>query len=145
MQWLGGCGFPNFQHTTIRSGQDDSHDLMRAELLSEARPRPVNPRLQEPMLDGCQEVIGQHTKKDVSLGPIFEVLKNRSLHQGALHVSKRIFDPRQQNVEAPDFIGRQILTIPLQHIAAVELFGHRFLVGLLLPGQLFFLESKPIR
>ena len=83
------------------------------------------------MLDGRQQVIGEHTKKDVSLGPVLELMKNRPSHQ---RISKRIFDRGQKDVEAPDFIPRQILPARLQYVAAIEFLRHRLLVGLLLPG-----------
>ena len=92
---------------------------MGAELLTDRPPGGVNAGLQEPVLDGRQQVVGQHTQENMRLRPVFEVMKNGPLHQRTLQVSKGIFHARQQHVGAPDLIGRQILPVGLQDIAAV--------------------------
>ena len=38
VQWLGRCGFPDFQHAAIGCGQNNGRDLMSAELLADAPP-----------------------------------------------------------------------------------------------------------
>ena len=79
----------------------------------------MHPGLQEPKLDGGQEVIGQHTQEDMRLRPVCQVMKDRPFHQRTLYLSKRIFDARQQDAGAPDFIRRQVVPIRFQEIAAV--------------------------
>ena len=108
---------------------------MCAELLANGPPGSVNAFVEESLFDGDQEMIGKDTQKDVRLGPILQVVENGALHQRALHGSEGRLDPRQQNVGAPDFIGRQILTVCLQHIASIELCCNRFFLGVLLPGN----------
>ena len=54
VQWLGSCGFPDFQHAAVGCGQNNGRDLMSAELLANAPPGGVNPGLQESVLDGRQ-------------------------------------------------------------------------------------------
>ena len=95
VQRFGGCGFPDFQHAAVGCGQNNGRDLMGAELLANAPPRSVNPGLQEPVLDGRQQVIGQHTKEDVGLGPVFQMMKNRPLHERTFHVPECIFHSGQ--------------------------------------------------
>ena len=80
-------------------------------------------------------MVGKDTQKDVRLGPILKVVENGTLPQRALHGSEGRLDPRQQNVGAPDFIGRQILPVCLQHIASIELCSKRFFLGVLLLGN----------
>src|SRR3970040_1481016 len=52
-------------------------------------------------------MVGKDTQKDVRLDPILKVVENGTLPQRALHGSEGRLEPRQQNVGAPDFIGRR--------------------------------------
>lgn len=96
----------DLQDSTICGWQYDRNDLMRAELLADAPPGGVNPLVQESLFDSNQQVIRQDAQEDVRLRSILKVVENRPLHQGSLHVSKRIFHSREQNVGAPNLIGR---------------------------------------
>jgi hypothetical protein len=62
-----------------------------------------NPRLQEAMLNGCQQVISQQAKKDVRLRPILQVMKIGRSINGPLRISKGIFQTYQRHVETSDF------------------------------------------
>ena len=95
VQWFGRCGFPDFEHATVRCGQNDCRYLVSAELLAKSLPGSVNASLQEPVLDGGQQVVGQHTKEDVRLCPVFQMMKNRPLHERTLHVPKCVFHSRE--------------------------------------------------
>ena len=95
----------------------------------------MNSGLQEPVLDSRQQMVGQHTKENVSLRPIFQMMKNRPLHQGALDVPECIFHSSQQNISAPDFIGRQILPVRLENIATVQFFGDRLFIRVFFPRE----------
>ena len=68
---LGSGGFADFQYSAVFIfGQNDGDDLMRAEFLANGPPGGVNSSLQEPVLDGGQQMVGQHTKENVSLCPV---------------------------------------------------------------------------
>ena len=86
---------------------------MCAKLLADGPPGSVDALVEESLFDGDQEMIGKDTQKDVSLGAILKVVENGTLAQRALHGSEGRLHPRQQNVGAPDFIGRQILPVSL--------------------------------
>jgi len=44
----------------------------------------VNPGLQEPVLDRSQQMIGQHTKEDVGLHSVLQMMENGPLQQRAV-------------------------------------------------------------
>ena len=68
---LGSGGFADFQYSAVFIfGQNDGDDLMRAEFLANGPPGGVNSSLQEPVFDGGQQMVGQHTKENVSLCPV---------------------------------------------------------------------------
>ena len=69
-----------------------------------------------------------------------QVMENGPLGQRALHRAEGRFHARQQDVGAPDLVGRQVLAIRLQHVAAVEFLGDRFLLAVLLPRQRLLLR-----
>ena len=87
------------------------------------------PLSQQRVLDRDQQVVGQHAQKDVRLHPMLEVVEDRALAERALHVAEGIFDPRQQDVEAPGLLGAQVGAIGAQQIGAVELLGALVLLG----------------
>ena len=68
---FGNGGFADFQDSTVFIfGQNNRDDLVRAELLANGPPGGVNSGLQEPVLDGGEQMVSQHAKEDVSLCPI---------------------------------------------------------------------------
>jgi hypothetical protein len=49
----------------------------RAELLAQGRPRGMQVAVQESLLDRHQQVVSQHTKQDVGLGVILQMVEDR--------------------------------------------------------------------
>src|SRR3972149_7497535 len=94
--------FSDLHDPAVSCWQYHRDNLMRAELLADAPPGGVNPLVQESLFDSNQQVIGQHTQKDGRLRSILKLVENRPLHQRSLHVSKRLFHSREQNVGAPN-------------------------------------------
>ena len=133
---FGSGGFTDFQDSAVFIfGQNDRDDLVCAELLANGPPGGVNSSLQEPVLDGGQQMVSQHTKEDVSLCPVLQMMENRSLHQRTFDVAEGIFHSSEKNVGAPDFVSRQIPPIGLENITAVEFFGDRLFVGEFFPRE----------
>jgi hypothetical protein len=50
----------------VLAGQDDGADLMRLERVPHARPRGVNSLVEERFFDGCQQMVCDHTKKNMT-------------------------------------------------------------------------------
>lgn len=135
---LGRRGFADCQKSAVFIfGQNDSDDLVCGELLANGPPGGVNSGLQEPMLDGGEQMIGQHAKEDVSLCPILQMMENGPLHQWTFNVAEGVFHSSEQNIGAPNFIGRQILSISLENVTAVEFLGDRLFVREFFPRQVF--------
>ncbi len=118
----------DFQNLAVCHRQHHRNHLMRAQLLAQAPPRRVHSPIQEPLLDGHEQVISQDAEKDMRLHAIFELMKNGPLGEQTLHCPERRFYPGEQNIGAPDFIGTQILPIGPQYIAPVQLLGDRLLL-----------------
>jgi hypothetical protein len=77
---LRGGGLTDFQQVAICGRQDRRDDLMGAQLLTQGRPGGVDLVIEEGLLDGDQQVIGQNTQKDVSLDALWSRWKiGRSL------------------------------------------------------------------
>jgi len=51
--------------------------------------------LQEGALNTDQQVVGQHTQKDVGSGPSLQMMKDGSLAQGAFHRAEGNLNPRR--------------------------------------------------
>jgi hypothetical protein len=67
-----------------------------AELLAQGPPRGVDvAAIQESLLDGYQQTLGQHAEENVCLGAMLQMMEDRPLHQGALHGTKGRFHPGQ--------------------------------------------------
>src|SRR5215468_1693609 len=89
---FGSGGFPDFQYSAVRIlGENDGDDLMRTQLLANGPPRGMNARLQEPMLDGGQQMVSQNAKENVGLCPVLQMMKDRPLHQRTLDITEGIF------------------------------------------------------
>src|SRR5207237_3909577 len=114
-------------------GQDNADDLMGSELIANGPPGGVHAGLQEAVLDGGQQMVSQHAKKNVGLGAVLQMMKNRPLHQRTLDVAEGIFHPRQQDISAPDFLCGQILPIRFENIATVEFLSRRLLIANYVP------------
>ncbi len=113
----------DLEHVPIARGQDHCHDLMRCELLAKRRPGCMDARIQEQLLDGNQEVVGQHAEEDVRLHPMLQAVEDRALAERALHRPERRLDPREQDVRPPDLLVGQILPVGLEQVPAVEALG----------------------
>ena len=102
-------------------------------------PRSVHALVEQRVLDGDQQVVGQHTEKDVRFHPTLQVVENRSLAERALHVTEGIFGAREQDVEPPGFLGAQVGAIGAEQIRAVELLRPLVLLGVHLVAERFVL------
>src|SRR5215208_650699 len=91
--------------------------------------------VEEALLDGNQQVIGENAEKDVSLDAMLELVEDGSLAQRALHVAEGVFDAGQQDIEAPRLLGRQVFAIGLQQVGAVEAKGTLLFLVIFLPIQ----------
>jgi len=93
--------------------QHHGHHLMRLQRLAHTRPRGVYVLVQQGLLNGDQQMIGQHAQKDVRLyAPLF-LMVDRSFRQRALQRPEGRFGPRQQNVDPPNFLRTQIRAVGL--------------------------------
>ncbi len=54
----------------------------------------MNSLVEESPLDGGKQVISKDTEKDVRLGTTFQVMENRTLHEGTLHGAECCLDAR---------------------------------------------------
>src|ERR1019366_4289158 len=97
-------------------------DLVRLQRLPRRRPRGVDAGIQQGLLDGDQQMVGQHAEKNVRLHAPFFVVKDRPLSQWRLQRPKGRFGPRQQCVDPPSLIRAQIRTVGLQQVTPIELF-----------------------
>src|SRR4030042_2536684 len=95
----------------------------------------MNSLIQESLLDGGKQVVSKDTQKDVCLGTTLQVMENRTLHEGTLHGAECCFHTCEKHVGAPNLIGRQILSVRSQNVAAIRLLGNRFLLHVFLPGK----------
>src|SRR5215472_11656709 len=100
---LGDGRFANFQYPATARGQNNGSHMMSTELLAKTPPRGVNPGLQEPVLDRSQQMIGQHTKEDMGLHSVLQMMENGPLQQRSLDVAEGILHAREQNVSPPNF------------------------------------------
>ena len=69
--------------------------------------------IQESALNTDQQVVGQHTQKDMSFDPAFQPVEDGSLAQGAFHRTEGSFNPAQQHISAPDVFGTQVAAAAL--------------------------------
>ena len=106
MLGLGRGGPADFEQVPVGGRQDGCDDLVGAELLTERRPRGVDGLVEESLLNGDQQVVGEHTKEDVCLDAVLKMVEDRPLAQRAFHVAKSILDAGQQDIEAPCLLGR---------------------------------------
>lgn len=106
-----GYGSPNKQGTSATHGAP----LGAEEIIATKEALGWRQRL----LDRYQKVISQDGQKDVRLYPLFKLVVNRTHQQRTLYRSKRVLDPREQHVESPGLIGRQIVAIALENITTV--------------------------
>ena len=87
--------FPDLEKLATRSRQHRSDHLMGGELFAQGRPRGMYLFSQKAGFDRNQQVIGQHSEKDVGLHSILELMKDRTLPEWALQIAKGILDSGQ--------------------------------------------------
>ncbi len=92
--------------------------------------------IEEGLLDGDQQVIGQNAQKDVSLDAPLELVEDRPLTERAFHVTKCVFDTGQQDIKAPSFFGREVFAVGLEQVGAVEAQGALSFSAVLVPAEL---------
>ena len=68
--------FANPQGPAVAGGQHHGDHLVGAELLAQRPPGGVHARVQEPFLDGHQQMVSQDAEEDMGLGATFEVMEN---------------------------------------------------------------------
>src|SRR6266436_3436135 len=122
MRGFGRRVFSYSQYQSAVGGRHNLKNLMRLQSLAHGGPRGVDALVEKSLLNGNQQMVGQHTKKDVRFHSPFLVMKDRPLAQRRLERSKRRLSPRQQNVNSPSLFGAQISAICLEQIAAVQFF-----------------------
>ena len=110
-----GC-LADLQDPAIGRGQHDGRDLVGRQLPPQRGPRRMAPLVETPLLDGHEEMVGEHAEEDVGLHAVLEVVEDRALHQGSLQGAKRGLDPREQDVEAPDLVVREVVPIGLEQV-----------------------------
>lgn len=86
-------------------------------------PQGVDLLVQQGLLDRHEQVIGEHTEEDVGFDPRLDLVEDRSLGERGLHSAERVFDARQQGVDAPHFVVTEIAAIGLEDGIGVEAFG----------------------
>src|SRR5664279_2444940 len=82
-------------------GQYNRIDLVRLQRLADGRPRSVDAGIEQGLLDGNQQMVGQYAEKNMRLHPSLFVVKDRPLTQWRLECPKRCFRSRQQSVDSP--------------------------------------------
>src|SRR5438045_2949770 len=115
---------------------------MGSELIANGSPGGVHAGLQEAVLDGGQQMVSQHAKKNVGLGAVLQMMKNRALHQRTLDVAEGILHPREQDISAPDFTCGQILPIRFENIATVEFLSGGLFIGKFVPREILLDRSE---
>src|SRR5438046_9985825 len=96
---------------------------MGSELLANGSAGGVDDGLQEAVIDGGQQMVSQHAKKNVGLGAVLQMMKNRALHQRTLDVAEGILHPRERDITAPDLACGQILPSRFENMSTVEFAG----------------------
>ena len=125
----------DLEHVPGARGQDHAHDLVRGQFRAQRCPGGMDARIQEPLLDGDQQVVGQHAEEDVRLHPVRQPVEDRALAERALHGPERRLDPREQDVGPPDLFVGEVVPIGLEQVPAVEALGDRLLRPILCPGD----------
>jgi hypothetical protein len=68
----------------------------------------MDPLVQESLLNSHQQVVGQNTQEDVSLGPVLQMMEDGTFHERTVHGAERALYPCQKNVGAPENILCQV-------------------------------------
>jgi hypothetical protein len=92
------CIAADGEHSAIGGRQAHCDDLVSGQLAAQGLPGGVDTLLQKGALNTDQQVVGQHTQKDVGFDPSLQMMKDGSLAQGAFHGAEGSLDPRQQNM-----------------------------------------------
>src|SRR5207248_6214596 len=69
----------NLQHLTFFGGQHHCDDLVRAQLFAQGPPGGVHTAIQEALLDGYQQMVGQDTEEDMRLRALFQMMEDGPL------------------------------------------------------------------
>src|SRR5262249_62171802 len=101
---------------------------MSCESVAQARAGGVDALVEQGFFDRGQQVVGQQTKKNVGVGAPLLVVEDWPDDERRFHVAEGILGAREQSVDAPDLIGGEGLSIGLEQIKAIELFGRRMVV-----------------
>ena len=88
--------------------------------------------VEEGLLEGDEEVEGEHAKEDVAFDPTLVLVIDRPLGERGFHVAEGVFGAGEERVEVPIILSREIIAVGLDQIAAIELSGL---------GQFVFLEG----
>ena len=97
--------------------------LADLEQLTQCRPGGVDPLVEEALLNGDQQVVGEHAEEDVGRDAAMELVEDRPLAQRALHVAESVLDAGEQDIETPSLLGREAFAVGLQKVGAIEAQG----------------------
>jgi hypothetical protein len=79
--------------------------------------------VEECLLDGDQQMVGEHAEEDVGFGVVLGLMEDRACGERRFHVAEGVLGAGEQGVDAPQFVAREIGAIGLEQIPAVELLG----------------------
>src|SRR5919108_2141397 len=96
---------------------------MRLEGVAHGRPGGMHAVVEQCLLNGDEQMECQHTKKDMALDGVLELMKNRPLSERRFHVAKSVLGTTEQGVDAPRLVGGEIAAIGFEKIGPVELLG----------------------
>ena len=102
------------QDGTGSGGENHGADLVGPQAFAHACPGGMDALVQQRLLDRDQQVIGEHAEEDVGVHPSLDLVQDGPLGERALHVAEGIFDPREQAVDAPEFVVTKIAAIGFQ-------------------------------
>src|SRR5712691_11161406 len=109
----------NPQGEILGGGENDRTHLVRPQRLADRRPRGVHALIEQSLLNRDQQMIGQHTQKNVRVHAHLFAMKNGPLFQRTLEGAKRRLRTSQENVDPPSFFRAQIVSVRLQQIILV--------------------------
>lgn len=102
---VGGRGLTDAQACAIVGWQDDGADLMGFEDVAYRRPRCMDAVVEQGLLDRDQQMIGQHTKKNVGVDATLQMVPNRPFSERRFHVTKGVLGAREQDVYPPELVA----------------------------------------
>src|SRR6056297_3482471 len=128
----------------VMEGNGVSH--IRGHFFFNGSPTAMIPSLSELMLNGNQQMIGQHANEKMPGGPVLMLMIHRSESQLRLQILESGFHLIESHIQLPDGLSRQMRTGGMDHITACELLTlltlHFFLVPI--EGEdIFFFVIQP--